>query len=76
GKLWAFQSVPAMLVMLAGRKRAWSLAGLAARIGCDPAVLKRTVDAYNLGALNGVDRAFGKSAAMLQPLLHLSLIHI
>ncbi|MGA9913413.1 MAG: FAD-binding protein, partial [Paraburkholderia sp.] len=70
GKLWAFQSVPATLLMLAGRKRAWSLADLAARIGSDPAVLERTVNAYNLGALNGIDRAFGKSAAMLQPLMY------
>ena len=70
GKLWAFQSVPAMLLMLAGRKRARSLADLAARIGSDPAVLERTINAYNLGALNGIDRAFGKSAAMLQPLMH------
>ncbi|OAJ53190.1 delta 4, 5-alpha steroid dehydrogenase [Paraburkholderia ginsengiterrae] len=70
GKLWAFQSVPALLLMLAGRKRGASLADLAARIGCDPAVLAKTVVRYNTASLIGVDREFGKSAAMLQPLSH------
>ncbi|WP_168791380.1 FAD-binding protein [Paraburkholderia aromaticivorans] len=70
GKLWAFQSVPALLLMLAGRKRGNSLAELATRIGCDPAALTRTVVRYNTAAMNGNDSEFGKSAAMLQPLAH------
>jgi 3-oxo-5alpha-steroid 4-dehydrogenase len=69
GKLWAFQSLPAALLMLLGRKRARSLAGLAKRIGIDPAVLQHTIDTYNEAARNGSDSAFGKSAAMLQPLV-------
>ncbi|WGS54033.1 FAD-binding protein [Paraburkholderia sp. D15] len=70
GGLWAFQSVPALLLMLAGRKRAASVTELAGRIGCDPAVLAQTVDIYNAAAQQGVDREFGKSSAMLQPLAH------
>ncbi|MGF7130124.1 3-oxo-5alpha-steroid 4-dehydrogenase [Paraburkholderia sp. EB58] len=70
GGLWAFQSVPALLLMLFGRKRANSLAELAARIAVDSAVLQRTVDTYNAAAHNACDPAFGKSAAMLQPLAH------
>lgn len=69
GKLWAFQSVPAALLMLLGCKRARSLAGLAKRIDIDPAVLQYTIDTYNTTALDGRDSAFGKSAAMLQPLM-------
>jgi 3-oxo-5alpha-steroid 4-dehydrogenase len=70
GGLWAFQSVPALLLMLLGRKRARSLAALAERMGVDPAVLQRTVDTYNAAAHDASDRAFGKSVAMLQPLEH------
>ncbi|RAS19409.1 FAD-binding protein [Paraburkholderia bryophila] len=70
GKLWAFQSVPALLLMLAGRKRGKSLDELAGRMRCDPAVLKHTVATYNAAAQSGVDREFGKSAAMLKPLTH------
>lgn len=68
GRLWAFQSMPALLLMLAGRKRGKSPAELAARIGCDPAVLAQTVIRYNTAAVNGIDGEFGKSAAMLKPL--------
>ena len=68
GNLWAFQSVPALLLMLQGRKRARSLADLAERISIDPIALQRTVNTYNASARNGFDGAFGKSAAMLQPL--------
>jgi FAD binding domain. len=70
GKLWAFQSVPATLLMLLGRKRARSLTELAACIRCDPAALQKTVASYNTAAINGFDPTFGKSAAMLQPLTH------
>ncbi|MFM0259097.1 FAD-binding protein [Paraburkholderia sediminicola] len=70
GKLWAFQSVPALLLMLAGRKRGNSVTELASRIGCDSAVLARTVVRYNTAALHGSDGEFGKSAAMLQPLTY------
>jgi 3-oxo-5alpha-steroid 4-dehydrogenase len=68
GRLWAFQSVPALLLMLAARKRAATVAGLAEKIGADPVTLERTLTAYRAAAARARDAAFGKSAAMLAPL--------
>lgn len=68
GRLWAFQSVPALMLMLGGRKRAATVAQLAARIGADAATLERSLAAYRAAAREGRDTAFGKSAAMLAPL--------
>lgn len=68
GRLWAFQSVPALMLMLAGRKRAGTVAELAARIGADAVTLERSLAAYRTAARAGRDEIFGKSAAMLAPL--------
>lgn len=69
GRLWAFQALPALLLMLAGRQRAATVAALAAKIGADPATLERTLDTYNSAAAEGRDRTLRKSAAMLVPLV-------
>ncbi|WP_434665531.1 FAD-binding protein [Paraburkholderia sp. A3BS-1L] len=68
GRLWAFQSVPALMLMLGGRKRAATVAQLAEQIGADAATLERSLAAYRAAAREGRDAAFGKSAAMLAPL--------
>ncbi len=68
GRLWAFQSLPALALLLAGRKRAKSIGALAAQLDMDPAALEATLRAYNAAVALGRDDAFGKSAAMLAPL--------
>ncbi|WP_321846603.1 FAD-binding protein [Paraburkholderia bannensis] len=68
GRLWAFQSVPALVLMLANRRRADTPAQLAALIDADPAVLEPTLADYRAAAAQGHDDAFGKSSAMLAPL--------
>jgi len=70
GNLWAFQSIPALMLMLLGRRRAQTPTELAARIDMDSKVLQQTIDLYNASARSGRDSAFGKSAAMLHPLEH------
>lgn len=64
GRLWAFQSLPALMLMLAGSPKARSLAGLARRIGADPATLEATVTAANAAARGERDDPFGKSPDM------------
>ena len=49
-------------------KKADTLEGLAAEIGCDPAVLQATVDRYNEFAAKGVDDDFGKDPEDLKPI--------
>lgn len=68
GKLWLFQSGPAMLLMLFGAVKAPSAAALAARLGMPPAQLQQTVDTYNAAARGDADDALGKSASMLAAL--------
>jgi len=68
GKLWLFQSGPAMLLMLFGAVKAPDAAALATRLGMPPAQLRHTVDAYNAAARGEAADALGKSAAMLAPL--------
>ncbi|HET8765222.1 MAG TPA: FAD-binding protein, partial [Rhodanobacter sp.] len=74
GRLWAFQSIPALMLMLAGSPHARSLADLARRIGADPATLEATVAAANAAADGSHDDPFGKSPDMrqacLQPPFH------
>ncbi|MBN3857178.1 FAD-binding protein [Paraburkholderia sp. Ac-20340] len=65
GRLWAFQSVPALLLMLANRRRADTPAELASLIGADPLTLERTLANYRAAFAQGCDGEFGKSAAML-----------
>lgn len=68
GRLWAFQSVPGLVLMLANRRRADTPAQLAALIGADPITLERTLADYRAAAMCGCDDAFGKSVPMLAPL--------
>lgn len=66
GRLWAFQSLPALMLMLAGSPKARSLAGLAQRIGADPATLEATVATANAAARGERDDPFGKSPDLRQ----------
>lgn len=66
GKLWFFQSVPALILMLFA-PRAKTIAALAAKVGMDAAGLERTVAAYNQGCVSG-DDALGKSTEYLHAL--------
>ncbi|MRV72069.1 FAD-binding protein [Duganella sp. FT92W] len=68
GKLWLFQSGPAMLLMLFGAVKAPDAGTLAARLGMPPAQLRQTIDGYNLAARGGAPDALGKSPSMLAPL--------
>lgn len=67
GGLWAFQSVPAIVLMLAGATRGRSLEELARRLGADRAALRQTWEAYNTAARGGGD-PLGKSRDLLQAL--------
>ena len=67
GGLWGFQRVPALVLMIAGAKRARTMEELAQRIGADPARLLGSWDGYNLAATSGVD-PLGKSADLLKPI--------
>lgn len=68
GRLWAFQALPAMALMLFGARKAGSLEGLAAAIGADPAALRRSVERYNAAARGEGADELGKSADMCQAL--------
>lgn len=63
GKLWMFQSGPALILMLTSPK-AKTLAQLAAKIGVPAAALERTVQANNASAGGSQPDAFGKSPDM------------
>ncbi len=67
GKLWFFQSVPALFLMWFA-PRARSPEALAARIGMPPAALKETVERYTADAKSGVTDALGKADEMRAPL--------
>jgi len=66
GGLWAFQSVPALLLMLFA-PRARSAAALAAKTGLPPDALQRSIERYNDGARRKQDE-LGKSGTLLQEL--------
>ncbi|NGY04821.1 FAD-binding protein [Solimonas terrae] len=66
GGLWAFQSVPALLLMLRA-PRAGTAAALATRIGLPPEALQLSIERYNDGARRKQD-ALGKSSALLKEL--------
>lgn len=63
GKLWMFQSGPALILMLSSPK-AKTLAELAGKIGVPAAALERTVQANNASAGGSQPDAFGKSPDM------------
>jgi len=68
GKLWAFQSLPAIGAMLLGAKKGSTIAALAQRIGADPATLQDTLTMYNQAAHGRIADPMGKSPAVCQPL--------
>ncbi|MES2262423.1 MAG: FAD-binding protein [Pseudomonadota bacterium] len=68
GKLWLFQSGPALMLMLLGATRGANAAELAVKLGMPSVQLAQTVDAYNAAARGAAPDAFGKSQAMLEDL--------
>ncbi|QRQ84085.1 FAD-binding protein [Cupriavidus oxalaticus] len=64
GRLWAFQAVPAAMLLLAGARRASSIEALAGKLGMPPAALRATVDAYSAAARGEIPDPAGKSAPM------------
>lgn len=64
GRLWAFQALPAIAMMLFGAKRARTIEQLAGRIGADPQTLGATLAAYNASARGECTDAFGKLPEM------------
>jgi 3-oxo-5alpha-steroid 4-dehydrogenase len=67
GGLWGFQSVPALLLILSGAKRARSIEELARRMGADRAALMESFKSYNAAAIAKTD-PLGKSSELLQAL--------
>ena len=70
GGLWAFQALPAMMLMFKVAKKARTLEALAGSIGVNAATLRAEVDAANAAARGEREDAFGKSADMRQELKH------
>lgn len=64
GGLWAFQSLPALAMMLLSAKKAATPEALAVRIQADPATLRASLDAASAAARGERDDAFGKSPDM------------
>jgi 3-oxo-5alpha-steroid 4-dehydrogenase len=67
GKLWGFQSIPALVLTYAGAKRGKSIEELARKIGADPSTLRQSWQTYNQAAHSGED-PLGKSRDLLHPL--------
>ena len=64
GGLWAFQSLPAMAMMLLGAKKANTLEALATRLKADAVKLRQSLEAANAAARGEREDAFGKSEDM------------
>ncbi|MBV8124870.1 MAG: FAD-binding protein, partial [Paucibacter sp.] len=64
GRLWAFQSLPALATMLKVARKAKSLERLALQMGVAAATLKSQVEQANAAARGECEDAFGKSADM------------
>ena len=67
GRLWGFQSVPALVLTYLGAKRASSIEDLARRIGADVTSMRQSWQSYNDAAHSG-DDPLGKSRDLLHPL--------
>ena len=67
GRLWGFQSVPALVLTYLGAKRAGSIEDLARRIGADVTSMRQSWQSYNDAAHSG-DDPLGKSRDLLHPL--------
>lgn len=68
GRIWAFQSLPALAMMTIGAKKGRTLDELAQKIGADPARLRATFDKANAAANGQGDDPFGKSVDMRHPM--------
>ncbi|MGE8365918.1 FAD-binding protein [Cupriavidus sp.] len=66
GGLWAFQAVPASMLMLFAARRAPTIAALAGKLGMPS--LQPTIDTYNAAARGECPDPAGKSAQMCTPL--------
>ena len=62
GSLWAFQSLPAMVLL--GAKKASSLEALAAKLKAEPSKLRQSLEAANAAARGEREDPFGKSMDM------------
>ncbi len=67
GRLWGFQRIPALVLMLAGAKRGRTIEELASAIGADRTVMRNTLRIYNEAADRGED-SMGKSREFVRPL--------
>ena len=64
GRIWAFQSLPALAMMLLSAKKAATPEALAERIQVDPAKLRASIDGASAAARGECEDAFGKSPDM------------
>lgn len=64
GGLWAFQSLPALAMLLLSAKKAATPEALAGRLKANPAKLRASMDAANAAARGEREDAFGKSPDM------------
>lgn len=64
GRLWAFQSLPALAMMLFSVKKAATPEALAARLKADPVQLRVSIEAASAAARGEREDAFGKSPDM------------
>jgi 3-oxo-5alpha-steroid 4-dehydrogenase len=64
GGLWAFQRLPALALMFMVARKGATVEALAATIGADPTVMRRTADAANAAARGESDDPLGKSPGM------------
>jgi 3-oxo-5alpha-steroid 4-dehydrogenase len=67
-KMLGFQRYPAILAMLAGSRRATTLAGLAATCGMDAGTLQQTAERYTQAATGNTPDRFGKAATDMAPI--------
>lgn len=66
GGLWAFQSLPALAMMLLGAKKAATPEALAMRLKANPAKLRASLEAASAATRGEREDAFGKSPDMRQ----------
>lgn len=64
GGLWAFQSLPALALLLLGAKKARTPEALAARLKANPAKLRASLEGASAAARGEREDAFGKSPDM------------
>jgi len=64
GSLWAFQSLPALAMLLLSAKKAATPEALAARLKADPHKLRASLEAANAAARGECEDPFGKSPDM------------